>query len=171
MELNWMRVKESIKVPIIEYLENLIKEELSLGHKLTIAVGTDSQTETRGYKFATVILVTVKKDMGGGLTKGLGGKVMHATYRLPTYARHKAGVNERMLIEVGKSIEVANEIAPLLDKYKIKLELHADINPDPRWESNKAMSAAIGWILGMGYDFKIKPLAFAASFSADKYCH
>jgi predicted RNase H-related nuclease YkuK (DUF458 family) len=73
-----------------------------------------------------------------------------------------------MMTEVSKSIEVAYEINPLLERYGIKMEIHADINPDPRWESNKALSNAIGYILGMGYDFKVKPYSFASSYCADK---
>jgi predicted RNase H-related nuclease YkuK (DUF458 family) len=49
------------------------------------------------------------------------------------------------------------------------MEIHADINPDPKWESNKALSQAIGYILGMGYEFKVKPSAWAASYCGDKY--
>ncbi len=43
-----------------------------------------------------------------------------------------------------------------------------DINPDIKWESNRALSEAIGYILGMGYGFKVKPNAWAATKSADK---
>jgi hypothetical protein len=75
-----------------------------------------------------------------------------------------------MVFEVGKSIEVSYEIAPLLDLYEIKLEVHADINPDPKHESNKALQQAVGYILGMGYDFKVKPEAYASSHVADKLC-
>ncbi len=79
-------------------------------------------------------------------------------------------VNERMVFEVGKSIEIAYELAPLLDLYEIPLEIHADINPDPAHDSNKALQQAVGYILGMGYEFKIKPDAWAASTAADKKC-
>ena len=79
-------------------------------------------------------------------------------------------VNERMVYEVGKSVEVAYEIAPLMDLYEIPLEIHADINPDPLHDSNKALQSAVGYILGMGYSFKVKPDAWAASSGADKYC-
>jgi predicted RNase H-related nuclease YkuK (DUF458 family) len=84
--------------------------------------------------------------------------------------RDKELVNERMVFEVGKSIEVATQIAELLDLYGIKMEIHADINPDPKHESNKALQSAVGYILGMGYDFKIKPEAWAASTGADNLC-
>jgi len=75
-----------------------------------------------------------------------------------------------MVFEVGKSVEVAYELAPLLDLYDIPLEIHADINPDPNHESNKALQQAVGYILGMGYEFKVKPDAWAASSAADKKC-
>ena len=63
--------------------------------------------------------------------------------------------------------EVAYEIAPLLDLYDIPLEIHADINPNPIHDSNKALQSAVGYILGMGYEFKVKPDAQAASHCAD----
>ena len=136
-----------------------------------VSVGTDSQRDGKSYKFATVILITVKEDLGGGVIVGRGGKIIASTYNIKTHQKSKEGVNERMLTEVGKSIEIAYEINPLLEKYGIKMEIHADINPDPKWESNKALSNAIGWILGMGYDFKVKPNAFAASYVGDRYAH
>jgi len=84
--------------------------------------------------------------------------------------RDKELVNERMVFEVGKSIEVATQVAELLDLYEIPLAIHADINPNPKHESNKALQSAVGYILGMGYDFKIKPEAYAASTVADNKC-
>jgi hypothetical protein len=164
----WERAGKKIDIPLVEYLENLIKEELNLNHQLKVSVGTDSQRSRNGYRFATVILITVREDMGGGLTIGRGGKIISSTYNIKVHGKNKDGVNERMLIEVSKSIEVAYQIAELLDLYGIKIEIHADINPDPKWESNKALSQAIGYILGMGYEFKIKPNSFASSYCADK---
>jgi predicted RNase H-related nuclease YkuK (DUF458 family) len=150
-------------------LDNLIKEEFNLNHLLSVSVGTDSQRNGRGYKFATVVLITVREDIGGGVIVGRGGKIISATYNMNTFNKNKEGVNERMLMEVSKSIEVAYEIAPLLDSYGIKMEIHADINTDPKWESNKALSQAIGYILGMGYEFKVKPTAWAATYAGDRY--
>jgi predicted RNase H-related nuclease YkuK (DUF458 family) len=168
--MKWERAGQKIQVPLLEYLENLIKEEQILNHKLLVSVGTDSQRygRSKNYKFATVIMITVKEDIGGVIV-GRGGKIISSTYFIPMHGKHKENVNERMLTEVSKSIEVAYEIADLLDSYGIKLEVHADINPDPKWESNKALSQAVGYILGMGYEFKVKPSAWAASYCGDKY--
>ena len=168
--MEWKRAGQTIKVPLLEYLEELLKQEKALGHTIAVSVGTDSQRNGKQkFKFATVILISVKEDLGGGVIVGRGGKMIYSEYVLSVHGKKKEGVNERMLTEVGKSVEVAYEIAELLDSYGIKMEVHADINPDPRWESNKALSQAIGYILGMGYEFKIKPNAFAASYCGDKY--
>jgi hypothetical protein len=169
--MEWKRNGKVIDMPITDYLSNIFDEELEKGIMLSVSVGTDSQKVGKGHKFATVILIVMTQDLGGGVIVGRGGKIISTTHIHAFKTRNKEVVNEKMVYEVGKSIEVAYEIAPLLDLYEIKLEIHADINPDPRWESNKALQAAVGYILGMGYDFKIKPDSYAASNCADKICH
>lgn len=78
------------------------------------------------------------------------------------------GLKERMITEVAKSVEVAYALCDLLDKYDVELEVHADINTDPTFQSNTALKDAMGYILGMGFVFKAKPDAFASSYCADK---
>jgi len=169
--MNWKRKNSVIKEPIIDYLEKIIEEELAKGYILKVSIGTDSQKISRGlYKFATVILITTTEDLGGGVIVGRGGIIVSRTFNHDFKARDRELVNERMVFEVGKSVEVAYEVAPLFDLYEIKLEIHADINPNPEHDSNKALQQAVGYILGMGYDFKIKPEAFAASTAADHKC-
>jgi predicted RNase H-related nuclease YkuK (DUF458 family) len=169
MNWKWKRNDKVIVEPIAEYLEKLFDEEIAMGHSLVVSVGTDSQKSGKGYKFATVIMISTSQDLGG-VVVGRGGMIISSVYNHIFKARNKELVNERMVYEVGKSIEVAYDIAPLLDLYEIKLEIHADINPNPLYESNKALQTAIGYILGMGYEFKIKPDAWAASTGADKLC-
>ena len=77
-------------------------------------------------------------------------------------------IKERMITEVAKSIEVAYSICHLLDKHKVDLEVHADINTSPNFKSNTALREAMGYIMGMGFQFKAKPNAFASSSCADK---
>jgi predicted RNase H-related nuclease YkuK (DUF458 family) len=172
--MKWKRNNVVITEPVTDYLEKLIEAELAKGYILNISVGTDSQRYGRkgNYKFATVILITTAEDLGGGVVVGRGGMIISTTYynQFKAKGSDKELVNERMVYEVGKSVEVAYEIAPLLDLYEIPLEIHADINPDPMHDSNKALQHAIGYILGMGYSFKIKPDAYAASSAADRNC-
>jgi len=77
-------------------------------------------------------------------------------------------LKERMITEVAQSVEVAYGLCDLLDKYKVELEVHADINTDPAFKSNTALKEAMGYILGMGFVFKAKPDAFASTSCADK---
>jgi predicted RNase H-related nuclease YkuK (DUF458 family) len=156
--MEWKRIHEGkINQPIVEYLEGLIEIKHNEGKKVRVCVGTDSQRHGRGYKYATVIVL---------VTEGNGGIMIYKT----EFVKGKIAVNERMLNEVNKSMEVAMEIYPLLDLYEVKLEVHADINTDPSHESNKALKSAVGYIQGMGYEFKVKPDAFASSTCADSLC-
>jgi len=167
--MEWKRNNKVIKEPLIEYLENIFDEEMAKGHKLEVWVGTDSTKNGSKYSFATVIVIRMTEDMGG-ITVGRCGMIIYSTYDKAFKNMNKSGVNERMVYEVGKSVGVAYELAPLLDLYDIPLEIHADINASSKHESNKALSEAVGYILGMGYQFKIKPEAVAASYCADKMC-
>lgn len=64
-----------------------------------------------------------------------------------------------------------NEITPLLDILNVKLEIHADINPDPeKGLSNCGLNEVTGYIIGMGYDFKVKSESWAASCADDRLC-
>lgn len=172
--MKWKRNDKIIEKPITDYLSDIINEELEKNMILKVSVGTDSQKASRkgNYKFATVILITTSEDLGGGVIVGRGGIVIASTHynQFKLKGSDKDLVNERMVYEVGKSVEAAYEIAPLLDFYDLPMEIHADINPDPIHDSNKALQHAIGYILGMGYSFKIKPDAYAASTGADKFC-
>ncbi len=176
--MKWIRHHKVIEEPIVDYLEKLFDEQLANNRILNVSIGTDSQKITGTlYKFATVIVITTTEDLGGGVIVGRGGMIISATYNhdfmkkeVDGKKRDKELVNERMVFEVGKSIEVATQVAELLDLYEIPLAIHADINPNPKHESNKALQSAVGYILGMGYDFKIKPDAYAASTVADNKC-
>jgi len=168
-DMKWKRMsKSAIDLPLFEYLKKIFIEEAEKGFDIKICIGTDSQRSGKGYRFATVIVISTSEDLGGGSVVGRGGIVLGTNYFSTRYKKTKGGVKERMLYEVAKSIEVAYNIAPLLDEYYIPLEVHADINPDIQWESSKALQEAVGYILGMGYDFKVKPDAWAASKGADK---
>ena len=176
--MKWKRNGKLIEESIVDYLEKLFDEQLANNRILNVSIGTDSQKITGTlYKFATVIVITTTEDLGGGVIVGRGGMIIYTTYShdflkkgIEGRLRDKELVNERMVFEVGKSIEVASEVAELLDLYEIPLAIHADINPNPKHESNKALQSAVGYILGMGYDFKVKPESYASSNIADKLC-
>lgn len=169
--MKWNRVKHGpINGSIVDYLMGLFDEEMAKGNKLKVCIGTDSQKSGKGYKFATVIIIEIKTPMGlekDGTTsyKGCGAMVV-STSKYEPYM----GINERMIKEVEATVEVGYEIFELLDLYEIELELHADINQNPKHKSNTALNSAIGYMSGIPCKIRVKPEAYAASNGADKLC-
>ena len=157
--MDWIRAEHGlIKEDILEYLENLIVEERKLEHQLVVYVGTDAQRKGRGHSHKFVSMIAL-------VSEGKGGKLMYSIFT----EKRKIGLNEKLLTGVQKSIEVAYLINPLLEKYNIKMQIHVDINSNPKWASHKSMAQALGYIVGMGYDYRFKPNALCASFCADRY--
>ena len=154
--MNWRRLNgQKIELPIKDAVEQAIAREKKMGHKLKVCIGSDSQVRSGVIEFATVIVFMRDKK---------GGFMFISNSREAA----KMGLRERMITEVAKSVEVAYSLCDLLDKHDVALEVHADINTDPHFQSNTALKEAMGYILGMGFVFKAKPDAFASSSCADK---
>lgn len=156
MEMKWRRlngerIQQDIKVAVEE---TLIKEQAA-GNRLKVCIGSDSQVRGQIVEYATVIVFLREKR---------GGFMFINNFR----DERKVGIKERMIKEVACSVEIAYQLCDLLDKYHVELEVHADINTDPSFQSNVALREAMGYILGMGFVFKAKPDAFASSSCADK---
>lgn len=146
---------DRIDIPIKKAVEQAIVRETKAGYKLKVCIGTDSQVKGSETEFATVIVF---------LREGNGG-FMYIHNEKTTY---KYNIKERMLVEVGKSIEIAYALCDLFNTYDVDMEVHADINTNPQFKSNAALKEAMGYILGMGFAFKAKPEAFASSSCANK---
>ncbi|WP_421800442.1 ribonuclease H-like YkuK family protein [Haliscomenobacter sp.] len=154
--MSWRRLDgQRIELPIKDAVEKTIIREKEMGHKLKVCIGSDSQVRGGSVEYATVIVFLREKK---------GGFMFIQNSR----ENRKMSLRERMIFEVSKSIEVAYGLCDLLDKYDVALEVHADINTDPLFESNTALKEAMGYILSMGFVFKAKPDAFASSSCADK---
>jgi len=157
--MTWKKFSgEIIHSSILEEVENAIVRETDNGYRLKVCIGTDSQVKGSFTDFATVI-VLLREHHGGFM------------YIHQEKTTQKMSIKERMLLEVQKSIETAYSICDLLDLYRVDLEVHADINTNPMFKSNKALNEAMGYILSMGFIFKAKPEAFASSTCADKMVH
>lgn len=154
--MKWRRLNgDRITLPIKDAVEQAIVREAEKGHKLKVCIGTDSQVRGSTVEFASVIVFLREKK---------GGFMFISNYK----NEQQMSIRERMITEVAKSVEVAYALCDLLDRYDVALEVHADINTDPHFQSNTALKEAMGYILGMGFVFKAKPDAFASSSCADK---
>lgn len=146
---------ESIIIPIHEAVEKALMQEQSAGHKLKVCIGTDSQVKGAATEFATVI-VFLREHSGAFM------------YIHSEKSMQKFHIKERMLAEVGMSIDTAYKLCDLFIQYDVEMEVHVDINTQPQFKSNSALKDAMSYILGMGFAFKAKPDAFASSCCADR---
>jgi uncharacterized protein len=145
-----------IKNGLLEAVEAAILKEKQAGYRLKVCIGTDSQVFVDEIHFASVIVFL--RERAGGFMFINNDTIKRAM-----------SLRERMINEVGRSVEVAYALCELLDTYQVELEVHADINTDPHFKSNTALKEAMGYILSMGFCFKAKPDAFASSSCADKF--
>jgi len=153
---NWRKLNGQKIDGIKDAVKNTILREQAAGHRLKVCIGTDSQVRGNVTEFATVI-VFLREKRGGFM------------YIHNEKSKQQMSLKERMIIEVSKSIDIAYRLCDLFDAHDVALEVHADINTNPNFESNVALREAMGYILGMGFVFKAKPDAFASSSCADKF--
>ena len=156
LQQKWRKLNgERIKIPIADEVMNVLTREREAGHELKVCIGTDSQVKGKETVFATVI-VFIRKGKGGFM------------YIHNEITKQKMTIKQRMLMEVGKSIEVAYTLCNIFSRFSVDMEVHADINTNPNFKSNDALKEAMGYIVGMGFAFKAKPEAFASSSCANK---
>src|SRR4029453_16221877 len=98
------------------------------------------------------------------IRKGKGGFM----YIHNESTKQRMSIKQRMLMEVGKSVEIALALCNIFSRYSVDMEVHADINTNPNFKSNDALKEAMGYIVGIGFVFKPKQLAFASSCCAKK---
>jgi predicted RNase H-related nuclease YkuK (DUF458 family) len=91
-----------------------------------------------------------------------GGQLFHKSIDLPDYGN----IKQRLLHEVYLAIETATQIIDIVGDRHV--EIHLDLNGDPRHKSNVAVKEALGYVKGsLDMDAVIKPAAWAASHAAD----
>ena len=123
-----------------------------------VVIGTDSMLTNNKFIFVNAICLIGKES-------NHHGKFFFSRYASKDEANKNLLV--RLLKETTDSIELANKVK---DKYpKANIEIHMDVNPSSKFLSGKYSSTVIGYILGCGYDYKIKPDAYAASAVADRH--
>ena len=116
--MDWRRLNgQRIEKPLLSAVEETIRRENAEGFKLKVCIGTDSQVIGTEVHFATVI-VFLREKRGGFM------------FISNDKSKRNMTIRERMILEVGRSVEVAYTLCELLDRYDVALEVHADINTD-----------------------------------------
>ncbi len=130
-----------------------IKDYVSKNPETEVLIGCDSQN----FDDRTVYAIVV------GLYKpGSGAHVLFDKFETK---RDPDGFT-RLISEVWYSVEIAELIKGQLG---IKAKwIDIDINPDPRYLSNKVLSSAIGIVTGMGYKVRHKHCDPMMTYASDK---
>lgn len=136
----WLKAKEAIM--------NSSKES-------SIYIGCDSLCTPKKNiaEYSTVIILHIDSKHGC--------KVFHNKISMPDYGV----LPTRLMTEVGLAIDAFYAIEEAVNGRK--LEIHLDVNSDPKYASNVVTKEAIGWVRGLGLEARIKPYSFAASTAAD----
>jgi len=147
-------------------IEEIVNLLMDLDSNTKIYLGCDSvryfKDGKAGAKFATVCIIHMNGNKGCRIFKNISKE--------SDYDVKQNRPKMRMLNEVRKVCELYNQLIPYLDEYDI--EIHMDINLDPKHGSSCAAKEAAGYVLGMTglpeEKVKFKPDSFAASFGADR---
>ncbi len=132
---------------------------LNSSESSSVYIGADSirfkKKDGRWYaKYSTVIILHVDSKHGA--------KIFHKNIEMPDYGN----LRQRLITEAGFAIEAASEIIDVIGNRR--MEIHLDINPNPKHKSNVAVKEALGYVKGTtGLDAVIKPHSFAATHAAD----
>lgn len=121
----------------------------------SIYIGCDSlrNSSKNTADFSTVIILHMNSKNGC--------KVFHNKVTIPDFGQ----MRPRLLMEVQYALEAFYAIEDIVGDRR--LEIHLDVNPDPRHASNVVTSEALGWVRGLGLEARIKPHSFAATSAAD----
>lgn len=138
--------------------EQAIKAISESSLESSVYIGSDSiryKKNGKWYaKYSTVIVLHTDSKHGC--------KLFHRSVDLPDFGALK----QRLMAEVGYTIEAAYEILDAVGNRH--LEIHIDINPNPKHKSSVAVKEALGYVKGsLGIDAKVKPSSWAATHAAD----
>lgn len=138
-----------------EYIKKYIEDNKY--DEFEIFIGTDSQKvrKNRTVWFASVICI---------YKIGKGAHVIYSKEKRTDLN----SIHERLMEEINYSIKVALYLREnnVLDLSSLTT-LHLDLSSKIENESNKVYKAATGWVKGLGFNWRTKPDAMAASYCAD----
>lgn len=149
-------------------IEEIVDLLVTLNSNTKIYLGCDSVRYFKGSeqaayaRFATVLIIHKNGNSGCRIFSN----VSHER----DFDLKKNRPKMRMINEARKVCELYNQIAPFVDEFEV--EIHLDVNTDPKHGSNCAATEAAGYVLGStGIEPKLKPHGFAASYGADGVVH
>jgi predicted RNase H-related nuclease YkuK (DUF458 family) len=123
---------------VIDYIKNYLTDK----EDVEILIGSDSQCYNNSKTVYGVVIALY--------TKGKGAHVLCTRES----TQMERDLSTRLINEVWKAVEVAE----LLKNNGLPKAawIDIDLNPDPRYKSNRALRQAVGLVEGMGYKVRYK---------------
>ena len=121
----------------------------------SVYIGCDSLRIPAKNKAVFSTVIVLHKDSKHGCN------LFHNKVIIPDFGQMKP----RLLTEVQYALEAYYAIEDIIEDRR--LEIHIDVNPDPKYASNVVTNEAFGWVRGLGLQARIKPDSFAATTAAD----
>jgi len=170
----------------IDDLKDYVLNYVTNNDNLRIYVGTDSQKRGSTTTFATVICFRHYHS---------GAHIIFKRWNEKTF-----DMRSRLIAEVSYSLEIAQFLHDILEeqgkfspveyvkdefyeyvkdekgisvkqlKHNNLIDIDIDINPNPKWGSNKAYKQGVGMVVGSNFRCRVKDDAWAASCAADLLC-
>ena len=140
-------------------LEEAKKAIASSSRESSVYIGSDSiRFKKNGLwyaRYSTVVILHIDSKHGC--------KLFHSTETYQDWGNMK----QRLLTEVSLTVNLALELLEVIGKRH--LEVHLDLNGNPKHKSNVAVREGLGYVHGQlpGVQVEIKPNGWAASACAD----
>ena len=149
--MNWRKLGTDEQVSLIDYLKTWLEEN----HDHSLYIGCDSHNSGNRTTFAVAIVLH---------NTSKGGHVIYSRLVVPKMTSK----HERLWKEVELSVETAQEI--MNNEIQKPDYIDVDLNPDPRYQSNSLLRAAVGLIESMGIEARYKTISPWAISIADTLC-
>ena len=136
---------------------NARKAILESSEQSSIYIGCDSLRIPAKNKAVFSTVIVLHRDSKHGC------KIFHNQVTIPDFGQ----MRPRLMTEVQYALEAFYAIEDIVGDRR--LEVHLDVNPDPKHASNAVTSEALGWVRSLGIEARIKPDSFAATTAADHF--
>mgnify|MGYP000541811501 CR=1 FL=1 len=151
MDKNFRKLNGNDIPDAVEYVKNHTED----AEEFEVYVGTDSQVYRDYTKFVTAICMYN------------GDRGAHVIYSSNKVYREEQELFNRLWEEAEATIEVAGHLSAELGTSRVVT--HFDINPSEKYRSNVTHKAAVGLAESAGFEFDVKPKAWAATCAADRF--
>lgn len=155
-----------------EHIENVGEYVLEFLRKYPhskVVVGCDSQHSGGNIQYAIIIALFYPERRGA-----------HLVYK--KFSRRMQKTNLSLYERIWAEIESTRELAQALEEYiwdsdylyeigydglQNFVQVHIDVNDNPRYKSNVLLNSAVGYLTGLGFNVSCKPTSWVASCAAD----